>query len=51
MDRTEKKKRELWERRIRGAEVQSRRKRSNREMPLIRSSERFFSLKYSAGGL
>lgn len=49
-------KRELRERRIEerrkgGAEVQHRRKRSDREMPLIQSSERFFSLTHSAGGL
>lgn len=31
------------EEKIEGKEVQSRRKGSNREMPLIRSSERFFS--------
>ena len=48
---TEEKKGELWEKRIGGAEVQSRQKGSDREMPLIRSSERFFSLTHSAGGL
>lgn len=42
VDRTEEKKRELWEKRIGGAEVQRRQKKSDREMPLIRSSERFF---------
>lgn len=31
------------EQKIEGKEVQSRRKGSGREMPLIRSSERFFS--------
>lgn len=51
VDRTEEKKRELWERRTGSAEVQSRPKRSDREMPLIQSSERFFSLTHSAGGL
>lgn len=49
-------KRELWEKRIEerskgDAEVPSRRERSDREMPLIQSSERFFSLTHSAGGL
>lgn len=51
MDRTEEKKRELREKRIGRAEVQRRQKRSDMEMPLIRSSERFFSLTHSAGGL
>ncbi len=50
MDRTEEKKTELWERRIRITKVRSHPKRSDREMPLIRSSERFFSLTHSAGG-
>lgn len=42
---------EEWEKRIGRAEVQRRQKRSDMEMPLIRSSERFFSLTHSAGGL
>lgn len=47
----QKKRRERTEERIEGKEVQSRPKRSERVMPLIWSSERFFSLTHSAGGL
>lgn len=38
------------EEKIEGKEVRSRRKGSNREMPLIQSSERFFSYTHTAGG-